>query len=414
MKKKATDNQNLAIPYFGMHSAKISSMIKKQTKIDLNFEHGSILGSMCTRPPKFALKNFIKYNDVNLGDPGLFPGSVKIEKEAIKMLSTLLNNKKSAGVYVTGGTEANILAIRTALLLYLDQFSPENKPARESLKLLVPQSAHFSFDKAAQLMGVQIIKIELNDQFRMDIDQFQEQLDDHCFAVVGVAGSTGLGTIDSIAKISDICLKRKLYLHIDAAFGGFVIPFMDDAFKKQNAFDFSLPGVCSITIDPHKMGRGVTPGGVILYKDQETAQAVSTPVTYLAGGETRHLTLVGTRSGAAVISCYASMLQQGMKGYEKTVKNALQTTQYLVERIETMEGYRILMDPVINVVGIVPDFCTADELGDILREQKIAVSVFKPFIRVVMMPHVTRKKIRNFCNHLTQIYKQNKENRSHD
>lgn len=392
-----------SIPQRGQGRFSILNRLRTATRSDLNFTDGSILGSMCTRPPSIALQAFKHYHDVNLGDPGLFPGTLELEQQAISMLGELLQGPESCGVYVTGGTEANILAVKTALLKYLSRFKSDEIPDRRKLKLIVPQSAHFSFDKAAELTGVQLVKLPLDREFRMDLQALKNEADEHCFAIVAVAGTTAYGAIDPINEISELARERGIYLHVDAAFGGFVIPFMNEDFRKNHPFDFSLPGVCSITIDPHKMGRGVTPGGAILYRDRETAESTSTRVTYLAGGETRHLTLVGTRSGAAVLACYASMLHHGREGYRQNVTSCLKVTELLCNQIEKMKGYSLVTRPLINVVGIVPRFCTPAELGNRLRDRGIAVSVFDQAIRVVMMPHVTPGKIKRLCRILKEI-----------
>ena len=403
MNQIATDKLNKK----GKSRFKILSEIRKSTKIDLNYKDGSILGSMCTTAPKIALKVFNKYTDVNLGDSGLFKGSLSVEKRAISMLGNLLHQTKAEGVYLTGGTEANIVAIKNALLLHLTKF-PNSK--REELNLIVPKSAHFSFDKAAELMGFNLVKITLDEEYKMDFNLMKKAVDKNCFAIVGVAGTTALGVIDPIEKISDYCFKNSIYLHIDAAFGGFVIPFMDSTFKNSNKFDFKLKGVKSISIDPHKMGRGVTPGGVIIYKNRDIIKSTIDKISYLAGGKTEHLTMVGTRSGSAVLACYASMVNLGIDGFKKNVNKTLEVTNFLVDSLEKMEGYSLIIEPTINVVGIVPNFCTPLELGAKLREEGIAVSVFDTFIRVVIMPHLTKKKIKQFCKVLNMLYNKNGAN----
>ncbi len=406
MKKKATDKKNpilLQLPHKPLPQYKIFRMLKKRTKPDLDFKGSSIYGSMCTQAPKIALKTFFKYNQVNLGDPGLFIGSNTLEQEAIQLLGHLLHGESCKGAFVTGGTEANILAVQCALNQYLSQFLSTNKPHRSQLKLIVPQSAHFSFQKAAMLTGVQLVKIPLNSEYQMDLTYLKQQIDEQTFCIVGVAGTTGLGVIDPIQRLNAIATEKNIHLHIDAAFGGFVIPFMDSLFKEKNCFDFQLKGVQSITIDPHKMGRGVTPGGVILYRNEKIAGYSATPVSYLAGGETCQFTLVGTRSGGAVLACYASMLNEGLRGYRKQVEKAMKLTQYLADKIKKMKSYKLVIEPTINVVGITPLFCTASDLGKRLREKGVAVSVFDHYIRIVMMPHITQKKIDKLHQMLKEI-----------
>jgi len=65
-------------------------------------------------------------------------------------------------------------------------------------------------------------------------------------------------------RLAELALSNDLFLHVDAAFGGFVIPFLD----RKYDFDFSVKGVSSITADPHKMGMSTIPAGGLLFREE--------------------------------------------------------------------------------------------------------------------------------------------------
>jgi tyrosine decarboxylase/aspartate 1-decarboxylase len=102
------------IPRKGLSRQKIISELKKRLDYDFSFSSGGIVGSMCTRPHPFAQSLFCLNIEKDLGDPGLFPGTAQIEKEVTGMLSSLLSYSGAAGNIVSGGTEANILALWAA------------------------------------------------------------------------------------------------------------------------------------------------------------------------------------------------------------------------------------------------------------------------------------------------------------
>ena len=81
---------------------------------DHKYSDGRILGSMCTEAHPFAKEVYCKFLDSNLGDPGLFKGTKYIEDEVINSIGELLSISKPYGNIVTGGTEANIMAMRAA------------------------------------------------------------------------------------------------------------------------------------------------------------------------------------------------------------------------------------------------------------------------------------------------------------
>ena len=83
-------------------------------ELDSNYADGRILGSMCTEAHPFAKEVFCKFLDTNLGDPGLFKGTKQIEDKVIKSIGELLSIDNPYGHIVTGGTEANLMAMRAA------------------------------------------------------------------------------------------------------------------------------------------------------------------------------------------------------------------------------------------------------------------------------------------------------------
>jgi len=213
----------------------------------------------------------------------------------------------------------------------------------------------------------------------------------------------GLGVVDPISELSEIAVKKDLYLHVDAAFGGFVLPFLKELEFDVPGFDFSLPGVCSITIDPHKMGLAPIPAGGILFRNEKLRNAVAWNVSYLAGGETEQATFVGTRSGASVIAVWALLKHLGKEGYKKIVGSCMRLTWKLVEEIQKINGLSIALEPTMNIVGIESEVFDIHRTAKELRVRKWTVSLFPNHIRIVVMPHVQKRHIEKFLEDLKDI-----------
>jgi tyrosine decarboxylase/aspartate 1-decarboxylase len=99
----------------GLGQEEILSKLREMHSLDSKYSNGNVLCSMCTTPLDSAKFEHEIFLESNLGDPELFPGSVALEKESISILSKLLNgNKDNAGFIVSGGTEANLLAMAAA------------------------------------------------------------------------------------------------------------------------------------------------------------------------------------------------------------------------------------------------------------------------------------------------------------
>ncbi|MGQ9459705.1 MAG: tyrosine decarboxylase MfnA [Candidatus Bathyarchaeaceae archaeon] len=391
------------MPEEGLPKSLILKELETKLQRDLTYSSGKILGSMCTKPHSFAKQVYLHYLEKNLGDPGLFPASTELEQEAIHMLGSLLSNPNASGRIVSGGTEANILALWTA----------RNLAKKKRDEIIVPVSAHCSFDKAADLLNLKLIKVRLNHNFQMDVKAAEEAITPKTVAIVGVAGTTGLGVIDPIHELSEIALAHNIYLHVDAAFGGFVLPFLKELGFNAPDFDFKLPGVCSITVDPHKMGLAPIPAGGILFRDASMTEAVSMRVPYLAGGETEQSTVMGTRPGASAIAVWALLMHLGRGGYKAVVERCLKLTWKLVEGIQQIDGVNIVTQPAINVVGIKSDTMDVWLIAQELRKRGWAVSLFPSHIRIVVMPHVKPSHIESFLEDLEKITEELKDKRRH-
>jgi len=377
----------------GLPQSSVLNELESRLSEDFTYNSGRIIGSMCTCPHPLASEVYTRFLDRNLGDSGLSPALVKLEKETIHMLGLLLSNPNASGHIVTGGTEANTLALWAAKKL----------SKKNHCEVIVPASAHYSFDKAADLFGLKMVKVGLNSRFQVDVEAVEKAVNSNTIAIVGVAGTTGLGVVDPISELSEIAVKKDLYLHVDAAFGGFVLPFLKELEFDVPGFDFSLPGVCSITIDPHKMGLAPIPAGGILFRNEKLRNAVAWNVSYLAGGETEQATFVGTRSGASVIAVWALLKHLGKEGYKKIVGSCMRLTWKLVEEIQKINGLSIALEPTMNIVGIESEVFDIHRTAKELRVRKWTVSLFPNHIRIVVMPHVQKRHIEKFLEDLKDI-----------
>ncbi|MBD3254409.1 MAG: tyrosine decarboxylase MfnA, partial [Candidatus Lokiarchaeota archaeon] len=378
----------------------ILEFLEQKLSIDYTYDSGSILGSMCTEPHKFGKKIFMKYASKNLGDPGLFPGTANLEKKLVSEIGRLFNGENIIGSITTGGSEANIVAMRIAKKLRPEIARPE---------IIVPASAHMSFDKGADLMGVKLRKAKLKDNYELDLHHFRSLINKNTCGVVGIAGTTSLGLIDPIEKIGEMIENEDIFFHIDAAFGGFVLPFLEKVNNNIPVWDFRVDSVDSITADPHKMGLGLIPsGGYFIRETRSFLEKIAFEIPYLAGGNFKHLHLVGTRSGATVISFWAILKYLGRSGYEKIVRRCIENTEYLVKRVSEIKGVKLAVDPPMNIVGITTEngdsICLIDEE---LRKRDWMLGKFEIFnlIRVVIMPHVTQKHLSLFADDLEDIVK---------
>lgn len=364
----------------GYSTEEVLADLKAASSSDHQFKDGRILSSMCTSPHELAIKAHMMFIEANLGNPDLYPGTKHLEEEVVKMLAGLFHGNELFGHMTSGGTEANITALWIARKL------------SGKRQVIYPKSAHFSIIKAVDLLNMDPIEVDLDDDYKMSIDDFEDKISDNTAAVVCMAGTTELGMIDPIEQLAEQC-NEKIFLHVDAAFGGFVIPFLNELGYDLPRFDFSLPGVSSLNTDPHKMGFSTIPAGVLLYRDKEYLDQITVDAPYLIS--MKHTTLTGTKGSAAVAATYAILKHLGREGFKEIVKECMDNTNYFASRLYDL-GLELAVKPVLNVIGIKLD--NPEQIQHELAKKSWFVSKgkFPKCVRLVLMPHVTRSAIDEF------------------
>ncbi|GGJ11204.1 tyrosine decarboxylase MfnA [Halobellus salinus] len=350
-----------------------------------------VLSSMCTDPHPAARAAAERFLATNPGDPATYAEVADLEARAVAALGAITGLATASGAgegaeepphgYVTGGgTEANLQAVRAA----------RDRRNVDGANLVVPESAHFSFTKAADVLGVELRTVSTDADHRADTDAVAAAVDDRTALVVGVAGSTEYGRVDPIPEIADIAHDAGAYCHVDAAWGGFLLPFTD------HAWGFADAPIDSLTIDPHKCGRAVIPAGGLLFRDAAGMDVLAVDTPYLESRS--QASLAGTRSGAGVASTVAAIDALWPDGYRDEYERADGVARWLAGELRD-RGQRVADVELPTVV--------ADLGGGVvesLRERGWRLSrTGCGLARVVVMPHVTRKILRAFLGDLDEV-----------
>jgi len=332
-----------------------------------------ILSSMCTEPHPAARAAAERFLASNPGDPETFQSIAAIEAETVAALGEITGLADPEGFVATGGTEANIQAVHAA----------RNRAATDDPNVVVPESAHFSFRKAADLLGVELRSVPTDADGRADVAATSAAADGETALIVGVAGTTEYGRVDPIPALADVAADVDARLHVDAAWGGFLLPFTD------HEWHFGHAAVDTLTIDPHKVGRAAIPSGGFLARDRETLDALAVDTPYL---ESRgQATLVGTRSGAGVASAKAAFEALWPDGYRETAARAGDNAAWLAGALGD-RGFDVVEPELPLVAADLPE-----SLFDALREEGWRIArTSTDELRVVCNPHVTREMLESF------------------
>lgn len=323
-------------------------------------------------------KNFIDHDE--------YPQTEVIHHHCIEMLADLFNAPKSAhpiGTATIGSSEAIMLALLGHKWNWKKRQESIGKPT-DKPNIVFGSEVHVCWEKFARYFDVEmrIVPIE-EDHCVVRIENIAKEIDENTICVGAILGTTYTGQLDPISEMNDLLLKIKkekgwdIPLHIDAASGGFVVPFIDPDFK----WDFRLEQVRSINVSGHKYGL-VYPGiGWALWKNKEDfPDELIFKVNYL-GGWMPTYTLNFSRNSIGVIGQYYNFLRLGKEGYRRVMKNAISNAKHLAKLLKKSNRFTMINEgeglPIVAMrLRDEQEPFTVFDLSDKLRERGWVVSAY--------------------------------------
>jgi sphinganine-1-phosphate aldolase len=305
------------------------------------------------------------YFSENAAGPSLFPSLRRLEDELISMVLELLNGRGGeVGSMTSGGTESILLAMKA----YRDQ-ARHRRSRLSTVEILVPESAHPAFLKAAHYLDLRVVPVPLNSDYATDLDALRQRITPRTICAVASAPSLAHGAMDPIEEMGRIATKHRIGLHVDACLGGFLLPFMRELSYPVPRFDFEVPGVTSISTDLHKNGYAAKGASAILYKTRELQRYQSYVNVGWPGGAYVSPTMMGTRSGGAVAAAWASIMALGHEGYVQMARRTMGAAKALMKGISTLHGLFVIGKPVMSVFAFGAEDLDVFALGDRLDAQ---------------------------------------------
>ena len=310
---------------------------------------------------KEASQRFFSENALG---PKAFPSLKKFEDEVVDWTLDLLHAPRTAtGVMTSGGTESLFLALATARDWARATHSSITKP-----EIVVPTSAHPAFDKAAHYLGLGVKRLRLRDDFRADVDAMGAAITSNTILVAGSAPAFPHGVIDPIPRIATLARDRGLWCHVDACVGGFLAPFVKRAGYAVSDFDFAIDGVTSISADLHKYGFTAKGASLLLLADDAMRKYLEFDFDNWPRGRYKSSTFRGTRPGGAIASAWAVMRYLGLEGYTRIARTTMQGRDRLIGGIESLDGFHVIGEPELSVMGYgatsIDIDAVAQELGE--------------------------------------------------
>ena len=315
---------------------------------------------------EFGKQAYNEYFTENaLGARRAFPSVLRMETEVVgKGLELFHAPEGAAGNMTTGGTESIIMAVKTCR-----DWTRKRKGPGFRGTILLPDSAHPAFEKAAALMDLPIRRIPLADGFVADPVATEKAIDDQTMLIVGSAPCFPFGTIDPIPALSDVARRHDVWLHVDACVGGWIAPFVADIGRPIPVFDFANEGVKSMSADLHKFGFCPKPASTVFYRAKELQDCQEFAFDAWPSGRFSTQTLVGTRPAGAVAAAWAVLRHLGREGYRKVAGEVMAVRDAYLEGLLEIPGMKIRGEPALANIAFGCDDIDMGKVASLMSQR---------------------------------------------
>ncbi len=275
-----------------------------------------------------------------------FPSLRHIQADVVGFVGEWLQaGPEAAGFMTTGGTESILMAVKAA------RERGRNERGISAPNVVLPTSAHAAFEKGCYYFGLESRRVPVRADWRADPDAMADAIDDQTVLVVGSAPQYPQGVIDPIASIAALAAERDINCHVDACMGGVTLTYLARLGHDIPPWNFTVPGVTSISIDLHKYGYTAKGASVIIHRSKQL-RAYQTFVTdNWLGGFYGSSGVLGTKGGGSMAAAWAVMQYLGDEGYLRLTSAARRATEELVEVIRSLPELQLRAEPETTLVS---------------------------------------------------------------
>ena len=320
-----------------------------------------------------------------------FRGTQEIEKELIEICGVdILGGQpgQQDGYLASGGTEANIQAI----WIYRNYFQSIHSAQSSEICILCSDDSHYSMDKAANLLAIDIYKVPVEQETREVHEHSVKETISKAthagkkyFIVICNMMTTMFGSVDRIDAYTKPLLQTscEFKLHVDGAYGGFYYPFTEE----ESQLTFKNPHISSFTLDAHKMAQAPYGTGIFIVR-KGFIQFVNTQEASYVEGE--DFTLIGSRSGANAIAVWMILVKNGPFGWQEKVYILQKRTEWMCQKLSDLniEFFRHPRSNIITIKSQYIDSPTVIKFG-LVPDNHTNPNWYK----IVIMEHVTIEKL---------------------
>ena len=357
------------IPHQGLSKEEILYTLQAFKERDIDWKAGKVwcyVYDPGEDPADVTRQAYLSYLNENGLDPSVFPSMLKVETDVVRAIIHLLRGDSNAvGHLTSGGTESIMLAVKTAR----DKARAEH-PEIIQPEMVLPKTAHAAFHKAAHYLSVKPVIVDIDPQtFKVRADDMRTAITPNTILLVASAPSYSQGVIDPIEEIAQIAQEKNLLFHVDACVGGLHLSFMRKLGYEIPAFDFTVPGVTSISTDLHKYGYAAKGCSAIMYRSKNIRKYQLFASTDTTGYTLINSTMLSSKTGGPMAGAWAILNFLGEEGYKKIVQEVQDATRRLIDGINTIEELQVLGEPVMSMFSFKSDAINVYQLADEMNKR---------------------------------------------
>lgn len=289
---------------------------------------------------------YLEFASENALNPLAFPSVLGFENEVVGMVADMMNGPDAVGNTTSGGTESILCAV------YAARERARTEDGITDPTMVMPETAHPAWDKAAHYLGLESIRTATREDWRADPEAMAAAVDDRTALVVVSAASYPHGVVDPVDAVAGMAADHGVPCHVDACIGGFVLPFLPQLGYDVHAYDFSVDGVTSMSVDPHKYGYTAKGVSTVLYRDRDLRRHQYYAFDDWPGGMYVAPNFQGTRPAGPIAAAWAVMNFIGRDGYRELVDRKMNATERIVDHVEAGDDLAIVSDPDMCLLAI--------------------------------------------------------------
>ncbi|EFJ48810.1 hypothetical protein VOLCADRAFT_60125, partial [Volvox carteri f. nagariensis] len=281
-----------------------------------------------------------------------FPSVRQMEAEVVAITADLLgggpngSNPKVCGAMTSGGTESILSAVKASR-----DYMAEQKGIRDP-EMIIGVSAHAAYWKAAEYFKIKLHVVPVRHDFRLSAATVRRYMNRNTAILVASAPGFPHGLVDDVKGIAKLAARAGICCHVDACLGGYCLPFVRRLGGRVPPFDFSVPGVTSMSVDTHKFGQAHKGTSVVLYCSPELRAHQYTRITDWTGGLYISPGLAGSRPGALIATAWASLVHLGEEGLMEATRRIMAARDTLIAGIGSqVPQLEVIGEPEMGVVA---------------------------------------------------------------